>query len=262
VSLPTSPLDAGHSLAILIDAENTPVGCIGEVMTSCATYGRANIIRAYGDWMQQTLSPWRDIFREYPITAVQQFHYIPGKNSSDSAMNIDAMDIISTKRVDTFILVTSDSDFTRLATRAREEGLRVIGVGQKSSARSFVKACDQFLYLENLYQPPGTEKKESKVTKVKPQAEAGTKPPMPTIEGADTGKELLEKAALAWQAEDSLITGTQLAELLRRLDPGFSPRNYGFSTIAQFVSRYPSMITRTGRTKGVDVIYEIKQSSK
>lgn len=259
-------MDSGHSLAILIDAENTPVGCIGEVMTSCATYGRANIIRAYGDWMQQTLSPWRDVFREYPITAIQQFHYVSGKNSSDSAMNIDAMDIISMKRVDTFILVTSDSDFTRLATRAREEGLRVIGIGQKNSARSFVKACDQFLYLENLYQPPESEERESKATKAKLQAEATgkpqEKPPMPSIEGADTGKNLLAKAAQAWQAEDGLITGAQLAELLRRLDPSFSPRNYGYYTVAQFVSRYPSVITRTGRKKGEDIIYEIKKNSK
>lgn len=213
--------------------------------------------------MQQTLSPWRDVFREYPITAIQQFHHVSGKNSSDSAMNIDAMDILSMKRVDTFILVTSDSDFTRLATRAREEGLRVIGIGQKSSARSFVKACDQFLYLENLYQPSGSEDKESKTTKSKPGAEVSArpqeKPSLPPIEGADTGRELLEKAAQAWQSEDGLITGGQLAEILRRLDPSFSPRNYGCSTIAQFVTRYPGVIARTGGKKGEDVVYEIKK---
>src|SRR5436189_4723906 len=125
-----------NSIAILIDAENTPYTLISQIMEASARFGRALIRRAYGDWGTQALSPWREIFIEHPITAIQQFHYVSGKNSSDSAMMIDAMDILQQKRHDSFVLVTSHSDLPKLQTTVREAGHRAIGIVRKIEHKS------------------------------------------------------------------------------------------------------------------------------
>ena len=242
-------------LAVFIDAENTPPSMTGEIMIACASFGRAIIMRAYGDWALPTLLPWREVFTEYPITAVHQFHIVSGKNSSDSVLNIDAMDVIHQNRVDTFVLVTSDSDFTRLAMRAREEGLRVIGIGRKTAPRSFVNACEQFLYLEN-FTPQQIKGDES--TKVKSAAKS--KAVALKERDLSAGRELLMKAAQAWQSEDGLIPGANLGYLLLRLDPGFSPRNYGVRKLADFVAMYQDIIIATGEYMGTsDPIYKFQR---
>ena len=226
-----------------------------EIMIACASFGRAIIMRAYGDWSLPALLPWRDVFTEYPITAVQQFHIVSGKNSSDSALNIDAMDVVHQKRVDTFVLVTSDSDFTRLAMRAREEGLRVIGIGRKTAPRSFVNACEQFLYLENL--TPQQQIKGDVPSRVR--STSRNKAGVSKEKDVSEGRELLMKAAQAWQSEDGLISGGGLGFLLLRLDPGFSPRNYGMRKLADFVEMYPDIIIGTGeRVGGLDPIYKFQ----
>jgi hypothetical protein len=225
-----------------------------EIMIACASFGRAIIMRAYGDWSLPALLPWRDVFTEYPITAVQQFHIVSGKNSSDSALNIDAMDVVHQKRVDTFVLVTSDSDFTRLAMRAREEGLRVIGIGRRTAPRSFVNACEQFLYLENL-----TPQKIKDETPSRTRSTSRNKAVVSQEKDMSEGRELLLKAAQAWQSEDGLVTGGGLGFLLLRLDPGFSPRNYGMRKLADFVAMYPDIIIATGeRMGGLDPIYKFQ----
>jgi uncharacterized LabA/DUF88 family protein len=250
------------NVAILIDAENTPHNLIPQILETSARFGRAIIRRAYGDWGTQALSPWRDVFKEHPITAIQQFHYVPGKNSSDSAMMIDAMDILQQERVDTFILVTSDSDFTKLATRVREDGLRVIGVGRQTAPKSFVKACDEFVMLENLEQSFPVQSKNvrggpsKKIQKEDPRSSD-------PISAITTGKELLLKAATAAIDQDGKISGARLGNMLRRLDPAFNLLTYGVGRLADFIGLFPDVLVPTGETMGTnDPVYRRVESEE
>jgi len=249
-----------NSVAILIDAENTPHTMISQIMEASARFGRAIIRRAYGDWGTPVLSPWREIFREHPITAIQQFHYVSGKNSSDSAMMIDAMDILQEKKVDTFILVTSDSDFTKLATRVREDGLRVIGIGRETAPKSFVKACDEFVMLENLEQARTITSKKDDLGLTKKNRSEGLKSSNSRDPGTN-GRELLLKAVSAGVDENGKISGARLGGMLRRLDPTFSLQTYGVRRLADFVGQYPDLLLATGETRGAnDPVYQLVES--
>ena len=135
-------------LAVLVDAENVPRNCIKSIMEEIAIYGTPTIKRIYGDWTSQTVSGWKNSLLENAITPIQQYSYTTGKNSSDSAMIIDAMDILYSEKTDGFVIVSSDSDFTRLAIRLREAGQRVIGIGERKTPSAFIAACDKFTYIE------------------------------------------------------------------------------------------------------------------
>ena len=139
-------------LAVLIDAENIPRNSIKRVMEEIAIYGTPTIKRIYGDWTSNVVSGWKASLLENAITPIQQYSYTTGKNSSDSAMIIDAMDILYTEKTDGFVLVSSDSDFTRLAIRLREAGQRVIGIGERKTPSAFIAACDKFTYIEVIYE--------------------------------------------------------------------------------------------------------------
>jgi len=145
----TNALNLGNlRLAVLIDAENVPRNCIKRVMEEIAIYGTPTIKRIYGDWTSPVVSGWKSSLLENAITPIQQYSYTHGKNSSDSAMIIDAMDILYTEKTEGFVLVSSDSDFTRLAIRLREAGQRVIGIGERKTPSAFIAACDKFTYIE------------------------------------------------------------------------------------------------------------------
>src|SRR3972149_3557377 len=135
-------------LAVLIDADNIPYSNIKGMLDEIAKFGIPTIKRIYGDWTKRTVSGWKPALLEHAITPIQQYSYTTGKNSTDSAMIIDAMDILHSEKVDGFCLVSSDSDFTRLATRIRESGLLVIGIGEKKTPHPFIVACDKFIYIE------------------------------------------------------------------------------------------------------------------
>src|ERR1044072_3316775 len=137
-------------LAVLIDADNVPYANVREMFEEIAKYGTPTFKRIYGDWTRPTVSGWKNVLLENAITPIQQYSYTSGKNSSDSALIIDAMDILYSGRVDGFCIVSSDSDFTRLATRLREAGMKVIGMGEKKTPEPFIAACDKFIYLEIL----------------------------------------------------------------------------------------------------------------
>src|SRR3984885_16013515 len=137
-------------LAVLIDADNIPYSNVKGMMEEIAKYGTPTFKRIYGDWTKPTLSGWKTVLLENAITPIQQYSYTSGKNSSDSAMIIDAMDILYSGRADGFCIVSSDSDFTRLATRLREAGMKVFGIGEKKTPLPFIKACDKFIYIEIL----------------------------------------------------------------------------------------------------------------
>ena len=137
-------------LAVLIDGDNIPARYIKEMMEEIAKYGNPTIKRIYGDWTKPHLSKWKNVLLENAITPVQQYGYTTGKNATDSAMIIDAMDILYSDKVNGFCLVSSDSDFTRLATRLREAGMVVFGIGEKKTPNPFIVACDRFIYIEIL----------------------------------------------------------------------------------------------------------------
>lgn len=135
-------------LAVLIDADNVPYSNVKGVMEEIAKYGTPTFKRIYGDWTRPTVTGWKNVLLENAITPIQQYSYTSGKNSSDSALIIDAMDILYSGKVDGFCIVSSDSDFTRLATRLREAGMKVFGIGQKKTPNPFIVACDKFIYME------------------------------------------------------------------------------------------------------------------
>src|SRR3954464_12033060 len=149
-------------LAVLIDAENVPSGNIKEMLEEIAKYGTPTFKRIYGDWTKPNLAGWKNRLLENAITPIQQYSYTVGKNATDSAMIIDAMDILYSGRVDAFSIVSSDSDFTRLAIRLREAGMKVFGIGQKKTPVPFISACDKFIYIEILKADDATAKKLAK----------------------------------------------------------------------------------------------------
>ncbi|HSJ68232.1 MAG TPA: NYN domain-containing protein, partial [Anditalea sp.] len=148
-------------LAVLIDGDNIPSAYVKEMMEEIAKYGNPTIKRIYGDWTKPHLAKWKNILLENAITPIQQYGYTTGKNATDSAMIIDAMDILYSEKVNGFCLVSSDSDFTRLATRLREAGMTVFGLGEKKTPDPFIVACDKFIYIEILKQRTKTDEKET-----------------------------------------------------------------------------------------------------
>lgn len=220
-----------NKLAILIDADNTPYKSIENILDYSHKFGNTIIKRAYGDWSTSALKEWNAIFREYAVKPMQQYQFTKGKNSTDIAMVIDAMDILHSKLVETFILVTSDSDFTGLAIRIRENGLKVIGIGRKTAPASFVKGCEEFIFIENLTSSP-----PEKVEKV-------ALPDSQLIEGKITeGQELLRKAVMNTEDENGHVLGSSLGTMLLKLDPSFSPKNFGCRNLSKFIDLYPSVL--------------------
>lgn len=248
----TSKDDSEARLAILIDADNTPYESIPLILDRSHRFGRAIIKRAYGDWSRPELHSWDQIFREYAIKAMHQPQFTTGKNSTDSAMIIDAMDILNAGGADVFMLVTSDSDFTALSTRIREHGLRVVGVGRETTSASFVKGCDEFLLIENLVRDSELVDKEKVQVVTKKDEKLKDVGKVAASEGAA----LLAKAVLNVVDENGDVLGAELGAMLRKLDPKFSPQNFDVTRLSEFVALYPNILKRTPRRSGVDVIYQ------
>lgn len=202
-------------LAILIDAENAQASVIGDLLREVARYGTATIKRAYGDWTTPNLNGWRETLHSLAIQPIQQFRYTIGKNATDSALIIDAMDLLHGGKVDGFCLVSSDSDFTRLATRVREAGLAVYGFGEKKTPRSFVAACDKFIYTEILRAPVA-----------KPAAIEAPQEPL---------KPLLIAAVAGAAREDGWAPLSVVGSLVAKSNPSFDPRNYGCEKLGELV---------------------------
>ena len=197
-------------LAVLIDADNAEV----------AVYGTPTIKRIYGDWTSPNMNSWKSILLETAITPIQQYSYTTGKNSTDSAMIIDAMDILYSGTCDGFVLVSSDSDFTRLATRLREAGMKVYGMGEKKTPKPFIVACDKFVYIEVIR---AAAKKDNK----KCQTSSSPAPEEIVELIAESVEDLCE--------EDGLAHMGKLGNLLLKKQPDFDPRNYGFSKLSKLI---------------------------
>lgn len=213
------------NLAVLIDGDNIPSAFVQEMMEEISKYGNPTIKRIYGDWTKPNLAKWKNLLLENAITPIQQYAYTTGKNATDSAMIIDAMDILYSQKVNGFCIVSSDSDFTRLATRLREAGMQVIGIGEKKTPNPFIVACDKFIYIEIL-------KKQSKDDE--------------PDKGRDVAKDSVDSIA---NREIQLIATTindlsdddgwaflgDVGSLLQKRQPNFDPRNYGFSKLTPLI---------------------------
>ena len=208
-------------LAVLIDADNVPHSSVKEMLEEITKNGTPTIKRIYADWTKPTVSGWKNVLLEHAITPIQQYSYTTGKNSSDSALIIDAMDILYSEKVDGFCIVSSDSDFTRLATRLREAGMKVIGIGQKKTPLPFITACNKFVYLEILKAP-------DKETNELPRGQK-TKPAKATLNKIDQDLiRLLKDSVVALADENGWTFLGDLGNFILKKKADFDPRNYGF----------------------------------
>ena len=242
-------------LAVLIDADNAPRSALGDVMAEVAVYGNPTIKRIYGDWTTPNLASWKPLLLENAITPVQQYGYTTGKNSTDSAMIIDAMDILYTGQVDGFVLVSSDSDFTRLAIRLREAGKKVYGMGEKKTPNPFIVACDKFVYIEVIRSAAQQERAEEAAREEpkeppKPARRAARKKgaeaaPAPAPEAEPPSRvpkeiiTLLADSVEMLADEDGYAPLGEVANLLVRKKRDFDPRNFGFSKLSKLVKALP-----------------------
>ncbi|OBX26929.1 OST-HTH/LOTUS domain-containing protein [Gelidibacter algens] len=214
-------------LAVLIDGDNIPSAYVKEMMEEIAKYGNPTIKRIYGDWTKPHLSKWKNMLLENAITPIQQYGYTVGKNATDSAMIIDAMDILYSAKVDGFCLVSSDSDFTRLATRLREAGMKVYGIGEKKTPNPFIVACDKFIYIEIL--------KNQSEEEVNPTEEK-SKSTKSNIDKITTKDIKFISATIDDVAdEDGWAFMGDVGSLLQKKQPNFDSRNYGFQKLTPLI---------------------------
>ena len=211
-------------LAVLIDGDNIPSAYVKEMMEEIAKYGNPTIKRIYGDWTKPHLVKWKNVLLENAVTPIQQYGYTQGKNATDSAMIIDAMDILYSQKVDGFCLVSSDSDFTRLATRLREAGMNVIGIGEKKTPDPFIVACDRFIYIEILKNQTKESSKE-KETK-KSDYDKITNKVIKLI--ASTISDVADDDGWAFLGD--------VGSLLQKKQPNFDSRNYGFQKLTPMIN--------------------------
>lgn len=255
-------------LAVLIDAENVPSTSIKGMLEEIAKYGTPTFKRIYADWTSPHVTRWKNTILENAITPIQQYSYTTGKNSTDSAMIIDAMDILYSGRVNGFCLITSDSDFTRLATRLREAGMKVLGIGEKKTPVSFISACDKFIYIEIL--------KKEEVHKSVPVTTAKSKPPKkknkkssPETVSSQPSKQnslgtvdkeltkLISNSVNDIADENGWAFLGELGDLVLKKQPDFDPRNYGFKKLLPLIkslNRFEIDERETGK-KNVKHVY-------
>ena len=253
--MPNNALNLNNlRLAVLIDAENVPRNCIKSVMEEIAIYGTPTVKRIYGDWTSPTISGWKISLLENAITPIQQYSYTTGKNSSDSAMIIDAMDILYSDKTDGFVIVSSDSDFTRLAIRLREAGQRVIGIGERKTPNAFIAACDKFTYIEVIRDGGGAAQQDDEdeavatldgshldnyVTVQKSNSQQrdrnnvtsrvrGLRVPNPVIN-------LIADSVSDLAGDDGVVFMGELGNLILKKQPDFDHRNYGYKSLSAMI---------------------------
>jgi uncharacterized LabA/DUF88 family protein len=223
-------------LAVLIDADNIPYSNVRGMLEEIAKYGTPTFKRIYGDWTKPTISGWKSVLLENAITPVQQYSYTKGKNSTDSALIIDGMDILYSGKVDGFCIVSSDSDFTRLATRLREAGMKVIGIGERKTPHPFIVACDKFIYLEIITSSaaspdstPEVRKRGKPVVKKKKKEETEQQSPAVIV------KRLIASSITDIADENGWAYLGDVGNLILKKQPDFDPRNFGFPKLTPLI---------------------------
>lgn len=244
-----------QKMVVLIDADNTQLNKLEEVLHEISTYGRIIVKKAYGNFTKPQLHRWEDKIKSLAIKAEQQFDYVAGKNTTDIAMVIDAMDMLHTGMYDAAVLVSSDSDFTPLAVRLKESGMYVIGVGEKKTPEAFCNACDDFIYLEYLTsgkEKPLQQEKEAKTApSKKKKASASSSAPAPD---ADIN-EIHALLRIAYQRfeedDDDYVNISSAGIYIKRVKPEFSPLAYGYNKLSELIKDFPQLyeIKRDGNKK-------------
>jgi hypothetical protein len=241
-----------NKVAILIDGDNAQSSLLPQMLVEAGRHGQVTVRRIYGDWTTNSMNSWKETLNYHAFQPIQQFRYTVGKNATDSAMIIDAMDILHNGVVDGFCLVSSDSDYTRLATRIRETGIFVMGIGEKKTPKAFVNACDVFVYTENLVE----EKKATQQRHTQARRTAKAK-------GLDKEeKEELDPMPILSQAFEMAVGQDGWARLdgmgnaLYQLDPGFDPRTYGHKQLSRMVTKLKDRFEmRTQEREGANILY-------
>jgi uncharacterized LabA/DUF88 family protein len=271
-------LDKELKLAVLIDADNVPYSNVKGMMEEIAKYGTPTTKRIYADWTKPNASGWKSVLLEHAITPIQQYSYTVGKNSSDSALIIDAMDLLYSDKLDGFCIVSSDSDFTRLAIRLRESGMKVIGIGEKKTPSAFIAACDRFVFIEVL---------DGAIKKTRATANARNKSSKSTLNIALEAKKVIEtksdniKTETITQKEIPNKIDPQTIELIEdtldaigdddgwaflgdvgnlivKKKPEFDPRNYGFSKLTPMLKSLTDILEideRESDKKGIKHVF-------
>ncbi len=229
-----------HKLAVLIDADNTSPKQTREMFDELASYGTLTVKRAYGDWTQQQLNGWKGELHQHAISPMQQFANTSGKNSTDSALIIDAMDLLYAGNVDGFVIVSSDADFTKLATRLRESGKTVYGLGQRKTPKAFQDACDKFTFLEVLRDADAPA-----AAAAAPQSAETGEPGESAPVSKRNLQSMLTKALNRTATDDDWSALGAVGNHLNRTDPSFDPRTYGFAKLSDLVKAQPFVETRT-----------------
>jgi len=254
-------------LAVLIDADNAPAAIVEGLFEEIAKYGVASVKRIYGDWTKPNLGSWKKVLLDYSIQPIQQFAYTSGKNATDSSLIIDAMDLLYARRFDGFCLVSSDSDFTRLAARIREEGLTVYGFGEQKTPSPFVSACDKFIYTEIL-------RADAPKTSPEPPSNGERAPAQPVAEKGEEESKAAERHAQGAQKapvdfiakvlsdiaddEDDWVHLAELGSNISKLRPAFDPRLYGFKKLSDLIKSQPKRFELQARgttSTGGKVLY-------
>lgn len=223
-------------LAVLIDADNAQAACLPELLSEVARYGTATVKRAYGDWTTPNLKAWKETLHKHAVQPIQQFRYTQGKNATDSALIIDAMDLLYTGHLHGFCLVSSDSDFTRLATRLRESGVAVYGFGEKKTPEPFVAACDKFIYTEIL-RPEVVA--ATALPSVGEAAAPAAAPVTPVVAPAKELQVSLCQAIESCTRENGWAAMAAVGVMLQKIDPAFDARNFGYPKLGALVRAQP-----------------------
>lgn len=269
-----------QKIAVLIDADNTQLSKMEALLHEVSTYGRIVVKKAYGNWKKQALKNWENEVKRLAIKAEQQFDYVSGKNTTDIAMSIDAMDLLHERTYDAFVLVSSDSDFTPLAIRLRESGAYIIGAGEAKTPEAFKNACDDFILLEYLSQEEGQT--ADVPTAEKPQAEELRSDIPPAAEPRERARQaeeqqsippkgsvpvpnikeihiLLKIASDRYQDADGFVNVASAGSYIKRAKPDFTPRTYGYSKLSELLAAFPKryMLKRVkGKGTGTGAYYK------
>ena len=224
------PLTNGRQrIAILIDGDNAQSSLLPQMLVETGRHGQVTVRRIYGDWTTNSMNSWKETLNYHAFQPIQQFRYTVGKNATDSAMIIDAMDILHSGVVDGFCLVSSDSDYTRLATRIRETGIFVMGIGEKKTPKAFVNACDLFVYTENLVEEKKAQQQRRAPTKARRTKEEEKEEPDPMP--------VLSQAFELAVGQDGWARLDVMGNAIYQVDPGFDPRTYGDKQLSRMLNK-------------------------
>ena len=250
-------------LAVLVDADNASRNAMPDIMAEIAVYGTPTIKRIYGDWTMPSMVSWKPILLETALTPIQQYSYTTGKNSTDSAMIIDAMDILYSGNCDGFVLVSSDSDFTRLAIRLREAGMKVYGIGEKKTPKPFIVACDKFIYIEIIRAAAQKERKAALEAEEKQRDKDASARPLlrkdPRKEHNAIPDEMVTLICESLEAlgdEEGFALLSRLGDLISKKQPDFDPRNYGFNKLSKMINSLDCFECKTRQGSAVYVRFK------